>query len=768
MTAPMSPRPRILVVDDETGPRESLRMLLKPLYEIRMADSARVALEELADFHPDLVILDIKMPEMDGLEALRHIKHTDPAVEVIMITAYASLETVKQALSLGAFEYLIKPFVRHDLQDVVHRALKRRYASVGVRTEIASLVDQMRTLAARTRQLEEAARREQTEQSLRATQLSILRAIGRTVVAHLDLSRITATVVQQLRDGLGYDRVRIDLNTDGASIEGTDGRLVACPIRDAQGPLGHLVVDNRAAGPPLDARECELLEMLAEYLAVAVRNAHLYEDIATTRQRLEQVIACAGDAIIIVDADDRIQGWNPAAERILGRHDADAVGHPVTDFLPAADYAVGKRRLAAGAPTHVFDVSGPVVADRATELSITLSALRDGQRASDAVIAIVRDATAQRAMETQLRQSEKLTALGQLAGGSAHDFNNLLQAILGYTQLMKRNPTDTVIARSLPILEAAALDGAEAVRRIQQYAQLRRSETSIAVDLNEIVEDALKITRPRWEQTVSKDNRPLQLQRDLEAVPVISGRPGALTEALTNLILNAIDAMPDGGTLSISTGKAPGGHAVVTVADTGVGMTEAVSRRIFEPFFSTKGAGGSGLGLAMVYTIVQAHGGDIRVDSAPGHGAAFTLTFPPATPAPTTPTVAAPARARRHARVLVVDDDPGVLQTFKAILESFGHTTVATASGAAAVEIFARDDFDIVITDVGMPGMSGWQLAERLRAFRRSTAVIFVTGWGLRDDEVARLKTLGVTDCLFKPVQGHEVDTAIQTILSTN
>jgi len=768
MTAPTPPRPRILVVDDETGPRESLRMLLKPLYEIRMADSARAALEVLGDFHPDLVICDIKMPEMDGLEALRHIKQLDPAVEVVMITAYASLETVKQALSLGAFEYLIKPFVRHDLQDVVQRALKRRHASLGVRSEIAGLVDQMRTLASRTRQLEEAARREQTEQSLRATQLSILRAIGRTVIAHLDLSSITAAVVQQLRDGLGYDRVRIELDPDGGPVAGTDDRLVACPIRDAQGPLGYLVVDNRAGGPPLDARECELLEMLAEYLAIAVRNARLYEDIATTRQRLEQVIACAGDAIIIVDTDDRIQGWNPAAERIFGRRDREAIGRPVTEFLPEADYAIGKRRLVAGAPTHVFDVSGLIVPDRSADLSITLSALRDGQGASDAVIAIVRDATAQRAMETQLRQSEKLTALGQLAGGIAHDFNNLLQAILGYAQLMKQNPTDAVIKRSLPILEAAALDGAEAVRRIQQYAQLRRSETSIAVDLNEIVEDALKITQPRWEQRVSKDNRPLQLRRGLDDVPVVSGRPAALTEAMTNLILNAIDAMPDGGTLSIATGTTPSGQAIITVADTGVGMTEAVSRRIFEPFFSTKGAGGSGLGLAMVYTIVQAHGGDIRVDSAPGRGATFTLTFPPATPTPTAPAATAPARARRHARVLVVDDDPDVLQTFKAILESFGHTAVASASAAAAVDIFAQDDFDIVITDVGMPGMSGWQLAERLQALRRRAAVIFVTGWGLRDDELARLKALGVTDCLFKPVQGHEVDLAIQTILSTS
>src|SRR5262245_22288894 len=284
----MIDRPRVLVVDDELGPRESLRMILKPAYEIATAESGEAALETIDGFHPDVVFMDIKMPQMDGIELLQRIKSADPSIEVVMITAYASLETVKRALTHGAFEYLIKPFSRQDLEDTARRALARRQTELGNRSQVASLVDEMCSLASKTRELEEEARREQAEQSLRVTQLSILREISRGILGQLDLAQLTAAITAQLRDALGYDETFVHLGpTPPPRV--SDSTTV-CPIADEGVILGHLVAGNHASTRPIDPRERELLEMLSEYLAVAIRNSRLYGEVAETKQNLEQLI----------------------------------------------------------------------------------------------------------------------------------------------------------------------------------------------------------------------------------------------------------------------------------------------------------------------------------------------------------------------------------------------------------------------------------------------------------------------------------------------
>src|SRR5262249_21461210 len=218
-----------------------------------------------------------------------------------------------------------------------------------------------------------------------------------------------------------------------------------------------------------------------------------------------------------------------------------------------------------------------------------LSALH-GRNGLEGLIAIVRDITAQREVEKQLHQSEKLTALGQLAGGIAHDFNNLLQAILGYAQLMKQSMRDAdFVARSLNVVEAAApppLRGggpgggraAGAARPPTRSPRLRPDGPPVGVDVNQSVHDAVAMIRPRLEEKIARDNRPLDLRLDLGTIETINGRPAALTELMTNLLLNALDAMPDGGTLTGSTRGGPRRDVGLTVTDTGAGMPEAVPR----------------------------------------------------------------------------------------------------------------------------------------------------------------------------------------------
>ena len=763
----MSERGRILVVDDEVGPRESLRMILKPNYEIVTADSGDTALKTLAAFSPDLVFMDIKMPRMDGIELLRRIKAIDPTIEAVMITAYASLDTVKNALTHGAFEYLIKPFSRIDLEDTVRRALARRRTELGKSSQLSGLVNEMRALSTKTRTLEEDARREQAEQSLRVTQLSILREISRGILGQLDLAELTAGITAQLKEALGYDEAQVMLGEplpDGSDAAGA----IVCPIRDQGATVGFLVVANRSSARPIDPRERELLEMIADSLAVAIRNSRLYGVVAETKRSLEQLVRSAGDAIISIDRRGDIRGWNPAAERIFGLTGTEAIGRSLRGVFPERYEQAARLALTGVQPVTSFDLSAKRPDGRVLNLAVTLSGVpgRDGK--VDGLLAIVRDMTSQRELETQMHQSEKLTALGQVAGGIAHDFNNLLQAILGYSQLMTKNMGNAdVVRRGLSVIETAAAGGAETVRRIQKFARLRPDEPFVSVELNQVVQDAVAITRPRWEERVTKGGVPLRLDLRLTPLPAVMGRPSELNEVVTNLILNAIDAMPEGGTLGIYTRPEGTQHVMLTVADTGVGMPEQVRTRIFDPFFTTKGEVGTGLGLSVSFSIVQRHSGEMRVESEPGRGTTFTIVLPVGTAEGVqTPADPEAVVGTRRGRILLVDNELHVMTILGEMLGEAGHHVLPVASGAEALRVFVPGGFDLVLTNLGMTGMTGWDVAERIRASDPRVPVVFITGWGLQAEDRERCRKLGVTNVLFKPVHPPELHLAVQEALA--
>ncbi len=762
----MSERARILVVDDEVGPRESLRMILKPSYEIATADSGETALKTLPGFNPDLVFMDIKMPKMDGIELLRRIKAIDPTIEAVMITAYASLDTVKNALTHGAFEYLIKPFSRVDLEETVRRALARRQAELGKSNQLSTLVNEMRALSTKTRTLEEEARREQAEQSLRVTQLSILREISRGILGQLELGQLTASITTQLKDSLGYDEAAVHLGESLPEGVETEGAIV-CPIRDAGVTVAFLMVANRSSARPIDPRERELLEMLADSLAVAIRNSRLYTEVAETKRSLERLVKSAGDGIISFDRRGSITGWNPAAERIFGYTAAQAVGKSLRGVFPAQYEQAARAALSGERPVAAFDLNAKRADGKMLSLAVTLSGVAGREGKVDGLLAIVRDMTSQRELETQMHQSEKLTALGQVAGGIAHDFNNLLQAILGYSQLMGKNLSNTeVVKRGLAVIETAATGGAETVRRIQKFARLRPDEPFISVELNQVVQDAIAITRPRWEERVAKGGVPLRLDLRLTPLPAVMGRPSELNEVITNLILNAIDAMPEGGTLSISTRPEGSEHVVLSVADTGVGMPEHVRKRIFDPFFTTKGEGGSGLGLSVSYSIIQRHSGEMRVESEAGRGTAFTIVLPVGLLEAEPPSGPADAENQRRGRILLVDNELPVMHILGEMLNEAGHHVLPVSSGTEAVRIFVPGGFDLVLCNLGMTGLTGWDVADRVRTSDPDVPVIFITGWGLQAEDRDRCRQIGVETVLFKPVRPAELHHAVQDALA--
>jgi signal transduction histidine kinase/CheY-like chemotaxis protein len=331
------------------------------------------------------------------------------------------------------------------------------------------------------------------------------------------------------------------------------------------------------------------------------------------------------------------------------------------------------------------------------------------------------------ASHQRIVQSERLMALGEMAGGIAHDFNNLLTIILGRTQLLLSQVQDPEVHRQLGVIERAGTDGAQTVRRIQEFTRVRRTRPFQPVDLNEVVEAVVDVTRCRWRDVAQASGVTYDIRVDTSPLPPVTGDPMELREALTNLVLNAFDAMPAGGRLTLTTAR-EGTRVRCTVADTGVGMAEEVRRRVFEPFFTTKGQKVSGLGLSVTYGVVVRHGGEIVCESRPGQGTTFTLRFPVGDHRQEPPVSPPAAEAPRGLAILVIDDEPEVRQVLVDLLTRRGHTIVAEPDGPSGLARLGERPFDLVITDLGMPGLSGWDVAAMVKR-QGKTPVALITGW---------------------------------------
>jgi len=290
----------------------------------------------------------------------------------------------------------------------------------------------------------------------------------------------------------------------------------------------------------------------------------------------------------------------------------------------------------------------------------------------------------------------------------------------------------TTIARSID-------DVAATVARMRDfYRQREGALPMIAMNLNRMVQQVVDLTRARWSDMPQQRGIAIQVRTDLaQNLPLALGVEGEIREALINLVFNAVDAMPEGGVLTLRTGAAAAGGAQLEVADTGSGMDEDTRRRCLEPFFTTKGERGTGLGLAMVYGTMQRHGGDIDIRSEQGHGTTFILSFPSAKEKPTPAIDDRPAAVPtpRPMRILLVDDDPVVLMTVQALLEADGHRVVAANAGQDGIDAFKAElsrgaHVSVVLTDLGMPYVDGRKVARAVKELSPSTPVILLTGWG--------------------------------------
>jgi len=360
-------------------------------------------------------------------------------------------------------------------------------------------------------------------------------------------------------------------------------------------------------------------------------------------------------------------------------------------------------------------------------------------------------------------QAERLRALGQMAGGVAHDFNNLLAVVLGHTQLlrqqvekkMKPSEITSEIKRRLKIIETTTVDGAEAVKRIQEFSRVKADKRFTRVDLKKIVEDAVEITKARWKDEAQKKGITITLTTSLDELPPILGNASELREVITNIIINAVDVIPQGGRITVEAKKAEG-QAQISVTDTGPGISEEVKRKIFDPYFTTKGPQSDGLGMSVSHGIITRHEGEIEIHSEEKKGTTVTVKLPiPQAEEKKEKKAIIPERTRK-ATILVIDDEKMVCDVLKDMLVAEGHEVIFSSSAKEGIELFKKEKVDLVFTDLGMPEIPGWQLARLIKEIDPSTPVTMITGWGIEIAE-EEIKESSVDFFIAKPFQNKEL-----------
>ena len=590
-------------------------------------------------------------------------------------------------------------------------------------------------------------------------------------------------------------------------------QLINCK-RDRDQPL-NTPVGNDVVSYTLTDRE--IAASLASQAAVAIRNAQLASELANRQARLER-LADLSQTVWRLDPASLPQRIAEACGRLL---DCESVTFRVREgdelvvagtwgdsLLPRTRLQLGEGlsglAAASGIALCASDIGNdPRIVQRATMLEhgdrallalpvtiddrvIGVLGIRTSRRevfsAQDLAVATLFASQAGHAIDNsrlfqelgialkqvessrdQLVQAERLSALGEMAAGVAHDFNNLLQVVVGRAQLLLMTVEDPGCRRDVETIRKAALDGAHTLRRIQEFTRTRQTQPFTALDLVDLARDVLDLTRGRWQDDAGSRGVAYDVTLEGGPVPPVQGVAEELREVVMNLVLNAVEAMPAGGRLRCRV-SAEGTMVAISVTDTGCGMTEETKRRVLEPFFTTKGPRGTGLGLAVSWGIIKRHGGSIEIDSVPAHGSTFTVRFPAtegacsgAEPDPAMPGV-------RSARVLLIDDDDAVRQVLRDLLMSHGHTVVEADSGEAALACRDVGSVDLVLTDVAMPGMTGWEVATACQERFPEIPVGFVSGWGEQLDP-ERARRCGVRFVLTKPVGGDELQRHMTAVL---
>ena len=496
------------------------------------------------------------------------------------------------------------------------------------------------------------------------------------------------------------------------------------------------------------------------------------EKLRSSEERLKTLFEFAPDAIYLTDLEGTFIDGNKAAEQLIGykREELIEKNFLKLELLPPEQVLKATAILtksAQGKPT------GPdeFILNRkdGTQVTVEISTYPVKIKDESLVLTIAHDTSERKKTEEALIRSERLKALRQMAARMAHNFNNLLAIILGNSQLLEMGVESyktKEIKERLKIITRTAYEGGESIRRMRFFTRTELSTRDFTeIDLNEIVRSSIASTSPRWRDEAEAKGITIEIKKELEELPPLLGSRSELVEVLTNLILNALESMSEGGEITIRT-EVKENEILLYVTDTGEGIPDSIKDKIFDPFFTTKGPKASGLGLSVSYGIIQRHQGKIKVESTPGKGTTFTISMPipqqgpPAEEKPKNPEqVSSP-------KILVIDDEEGVRDVLGRIFQDESYRVTLAETAKKGLEEFNQTHFDLVLTDLAMPEMSGWELAKRIKGIDRSVPVGLITGWPVVASS-EKMKERGVDFIISKPFDYIKVLREVNAVLKS-
>lgn len=817
----------ILIIDDEKAVRDSFGAHLEDCgYDILTAENGREGILAFETHRPDLIIVDLRMPEVDGIQVLENISKQSPSTPMIVASGTGIITDAVEALHCGAWDYLLKPIedlsiLTHAVQDAIEKAQLRR-ENQAYRKHLEQLVEErtaelerankhLSQINTRLRHIVDTTRSlsfcsevqsfgslllEEFGQHMLATggSIYIKEEKGLRLIHSLDRGHATEFIPFPLPEKSIFQQaiaakqpvlVHNIPNQDSIEPSGwngyKDGSALVFPLPDEFGGIAGIMTLHSKIPPPFLDQDREIGTILASYSCEALRAVRATEELRESATRFRKILDTIPTGIIIVDIQThQIVYTNPAAASMAGSEPQDITGKACHDLFNLS--VCDQCPMHSGAKTiqgqhtlrTVFGKEKPVLK------TVSRTTLEGRECFMETFIDLserIRAEEDKEKLRTQLRQVQKMEALGTLAGGIAHDFNNILSAVIGYSELGLQdlgNTSDGLYPK-LKAINNAGLRARDLVEQILAFSRMQE-QMHAPVKVSPIVKEAIKLLHSSLPANI-------QIKSTIKVDRPVLGDPTQIHQIIMNLCTNAYHAMQtSGGQLGVTleevfidaspppTGLTlESGHYLrLAISDTGPGIGPAIIDRIFEPYFTTKDKSkGTGLGLAVVHGIVKGHGGEIKVESRVGEGTCFTVYLPISLVESSEKGTHSSSLPTGTEHVLLVDDEKDIVEIGDQMLRRLGYRVTAVIGSKSALNAYKADPFrfDVVITDYNMPEMTGDQMAKEMMAIRKQMPIIVCTGFSEVFDK-EKAQAMGIRKILMKPVTMEAMAHAVRDVLS--